>query len=116
MDKILDETKRFVSKIKESHEYKAFQTAKRNLELRPELLLKVDAFRRESFKIQMQHDYGQYNSFEQILNLKREFEEILCNPLFKRFLDIELTMTKMLNAVYTKVAEEIDFDVDFLLH
>lgn len=116
MDRVLDETKEFVSKIKESEIYKNYINSKHKLQNRSCLMAQVDEFRRSSFEIQANHNYGHYNSYEKLMHLKHENDELLFDPLVKNFLDAELKLSKMLASVFNCIAEEIDFDIDFLLH
>lgn len=114
MNDLLNETKMFVEKIKQSDIYKDYIESKKNLELKENLNAQVDDFRRRSFEIQLDHNYGYYNCYEQLVNLKNTHDELLSNPLVKEFMDNELKLTKMLSDILNVFAEEINFDVDFL--
>lgn len=116
MDKVLDETKEFVSKIKESEIYKDYIISKHELQNKSCLMAQVDEFRRSSFEIQVNHNHGHYNNYEKLMHFKHENDELLINPLVKNFLETEFKLSKMLASVYNCIAEDIDFDIDFLLH
>lgn len=114
MDDLLNETRIFVGKIKESDTYKNYIESKKSLELKANLNAQFDDFRRRCFEIQLDHNYGYFNCYEQLVNLKNTHDELLSNPLVKEFMDNELKMTKMLSDIISLFAEEINFDVDFL--
>ena len=107
-------TIQLVSKVKDTDIYQDFQECKANLDAEPDLKMQVDEFRRNYFEIQAGHQYGYYNSYEQLLYLKNENDSLLSNPIVKEFLDAELKLTKLLSSIYATIAEEIDFSIDFL--
>jgi len=113
-DKIKGETSELVKKIKKTQEYIDYLNYKSVLERNQDLYRRVQEFRRKSFEIQVSHNYGMYNAYENLVNLKNENEELLSAPKVKLFLDAELNLSKMISAVYDTIAEEIDFDIRFL--
>lgn len=114
MDYIYDETLSFITRIKETETYQNYIKCKKALEQEYELRKLVDEFRRSAFEIQIAHSYGYYNSYEQLLCLKNENDELLSNPLVKDFLDAELKFTKMMTTICHCITENIDFNMDFL--
>lgn len=107
-------TETFVEAIRQTDVYKNYKEVEGLLKDKPKIMAKVEEFRKRSFEIQISHKYGHFNSFEQIIALKHENEELLSEPLVKRFLDAELQLTKLMSTIYGTIAEKIDFDVDFL--
>lgn len=114
MDDLLNETRTLVEKIKQSDTYKDYIESKRSLELKANLSTQFDDFRKRCFEIQLDHNYGYFNCYEQLVNLKNTHEELLSNPLVKEFMDNELKMTKVLSNIINVLVDEVDFDVDFL--
>lgn len=113
-DKIISETVSLVDKIKKSQEYIDYLNYRSILERNPELLRETEQFRRKYFEIQMSHQYGAFNAYENLISLRQESEEILSDPVVKAFLDAELNLSKLLATVYDTIAENIQFDIRFL--
>ena len=114
MKKIADELNDFLNNIKDTDEYINYMHQKNQLNSDPELKLLVDDFRRRCFEIQMEHNYGFFNSYEKILSLKSENEELLSNKIVEDFLEAELKLSKALSLIYDTISTEIGFDIDFL--
>lgn len=114
MDDLLNETRMLVDKVKQSDTYKSYIESKKTLEQKPNLNTQFDDFRKRCFEIQLDHNYGYYNCYEQLVNLKNAHDELLSNPLVKEFMDNELKMTKMISSMINLFIDEVNFDVDFL--
>jgi cell fate (sporulation/competence/biofilm development) regulator YlbF (YheA/YmcA/DUF963 family) len=113
-ENMIEETKQFVCKIKNSEVYAKYLEDKVKLEKSIELKQKVDEFRRKSYEIQMGYNYGHYNSYENLVHLKGENEELLNNPIVKSFLDSELRLSKLISSIYDTISDSVDFDLEFL--
>lgn len=114
MDDYKNEAMEFAKKILNTEIYQNYIAARNNLDSKPELKSEVDEFRRNTFIIQTGHNYGYYNSYEQMVNLKNANDELLCNPLVKAFMDAEYRLTQMLSDIMNTIVEALDFDMDFL--
>ncbi|PKM96183.1 MAG: hypothetical protein CVU84_00240 [Firmicutes bacterium HGW-Firmicutes-1] len=114
MDYLQSQTSEFVEQIKKSDIYVSFLQSKKNLEMKPSLSAQFDEFRKSCFEIQLGHNYGYYNSYEQLVNLKNANDELLSHSLVKVFMEDELNMTKLIWKIFNQLVEEIEFDVDFL--
>lgn len=113
-NKLTDETNDFINKIKKSEAYLDYIKYKSIIDNSTELRRKVDEFRRKSFEIQMGHNYGFYNSYEKLVSLKSENEELLNNPDVKNFLDAELKIAKVISSIYDSISDSLNFDMNFL--
>ncbi len=113
-EQIKDDTSQLVKKIKKTKEYIDYLNYKSILERNEALYRRVQEFRRRSFEIQVSHHYGIYNAYENLVNLKNDNGELLTEPTVKLFLDAELRLSKLISVVYDTLAEEIDFDIQFL--
>ncbi len=113
-EQIKDDTSQLVKKIKKTKEYIDYLNYKSVLERNEALYRRVQEFRRRSFEIQVSHHYGIYNAYENLVNLKNDNGELLTEPTVKLFLDAELRLSKLISIVYDTLAEEIDFDIQFL--
>ncbi len=112
VDRAVKETKALVDSIKNGQIYKDYQECKARID--DDLREKVDAFRKNSFEIQINQNYGSYNAYEQLIKLTDENEQILSDPDVKNFLDAELKLSKLLSKIYNCIYEAIDFDISFL--
>lgn len=113
-DELEEKTLDFVNFLKQSQTYMDYMNYKTFLEKQPELLEKVNVFRRKSFDIQIGHKYGYYNAYENLLRLNEEHEELLSEPIVKSFLEAEFALTKMINHVYNTFSEAVNIDMGFL--
>jgi len=107
-------TLEYVEILKKSDEYVAYLNYKSFLEDQPDLLEKVNNFRKQSFEIQAGHKYGYFNAYENLLKLNQEHEDLLNEPMVKSFLNAELEVSKIINQIHNVFAEALDFNLDFL--
>lgn len=114
MEDLKEKTLSFVDQIKKGQAYMDYMNYKSFLEKQPELMDKVNAFRRESFDIQVGHKYGYFNAYENLLKLNEDHDDLLNEPIVKSFLSAELELAKMINVINNIFAEGIDFDMGFL--
>lgn len=114
LEQYMNETVAFANQIKKSEIYKNYIESRKILDSKPNLKAQVDEFRRNTFSIQTAHNYGYYNSYEQMVNLKSGYDELLSNPLVKSFMDSEFRLTQMLWDIFNGIADIIDFDIEFL--
>lgn len=111
---ITGKTLEFVELLKKSKEYVDYLNYKSFLENQPELLEKVNDYRKQSFEIQAAHKYGYFNAYENLLKLREENEDLLTEPIVKSFLSAELEVSKIINQIHNVFAEAIGFNLDFL--
>jgi cell fate (sporulation/competence/biofilm development) regulator YlbF (YheA/YmcA/DUF963 family) len=112
---IAQKTMEFTNAFKTSKVYQDYIISKKMIQERPELLEKVNHFRRETFEIQCSGTYGDYSNYEKISKLRKENDDLLSNPIIKDFMNAELKLSKAITNIYSIFAEEIDFDTEFLL-
>lgn len=109
-----EETTKLAEKIKKTTAYIDYLNFKSILERQPDIFRRVGEYRRRSFEIQISHSYGAFNAYENLLNLNKEYEELLSEPIVKSFIDAELKISKLIAGVYDTIAKEVDFDIKFL--
>ncbi len=114
MEELFLEAKTLADSIKKSEAYNKYMEAKDTIEKKAELMAQYDEFRKKCFEIQVDHNYGYYNCYEQLVNLKNLNDELLSNPIVKEFMENEYKMTNMLWKIFTLLIEEVDFNIDFL--
>ena len=108
------ETLELVNKIKETQEYIDYLNYRSILERNEELMCQVEEFRRKNFEIQVSHQYGAFNAYENLISLKQDYEALLNEPKVKMFLDAELKFSKLMASLYDTITEAIEFDTHFL--
>ena len=111
---LTNKTLEFAETLKKSREYVDYLNYKSFLENQPELLERVNNFRKQSFEIQAGHKYGYFNAYENLLKLNEEHEDLLNEPIVRSFLNAELEVSKIINQIHNVFAEAIDFNLDFL--
>lgn len=113
-EEITAKTLEFVASLKKSDAYVDYLNYKSFLDNQPELLARVNDFRKKSFDIQAGHKYGYFNAYENLLQLNNENEDLLSEPIVRSFLNAELEVSKMINEINNVFAEAMGFDLDFL--
>lgn len=113
-ENIQEKARDIMKALKQSSEYIDYLNYKTLLANKPELWGKVNAFRRRAFEIQINQNYGQYEAYERLLNLKKDYEEELRDPLVNAFLDADYQLCRAMQNVYQVMAEELDYDIQFL--
>lgn len=114
MESVIRDTREFMQKIKKTETYRIYAIVKKELASEPALQIQVDEFRKNSFMIQTGHNYGYFNSYEQMVNLKSEHDELLSKPLVKRYMDAEFRLTQMMSQVFSCMTDDLEFDIEFL--
>lgn len=110
----ISETKMFVNKLKETKQYVDYLGYKNVIESNPQLLEKVNEYRKKSFEIHSEYNEGSYECYENILKLNDQYKELLKGPGVMEFLNTELELSKIISSIYNCIASEIDLDISFL--
>ncbi len=115
MDKAyIKNTKDFVAQLKEEKVYKDFINYKSIIAKDEALKTKLDIYMKRRFELQINDSYGTYNSYGHLLDLQREYDDFLSEPLVQNYLKAELKFSKLLNHVFEIISEDIDFDLTFI--
>lgn len=103
-----------IQALKSTEEYIDYLNYKALLENKPELLDKVNTFRKKCFEIQVNQNYGQFESFERLLRLKADYQEELQDPIVNAFLEADYRFCHLVQNIFKTMADELDFDIRFL--
>lgn len=103
-------TMRLADAIRETDVYRAYETEKQKLAKFPALKQGIDEYRKRSFEIQNSEDSDEV--FERIDEFEKEYSEFLENPFVDDFLEAELSLCRMMQGIFVRVTEAIDFDMD----
>lgn len=100
--------------LKSTEEYINYLNYKSLLSNKPELWDKVNNFRKRAFEIQVNQNYSQFEAYERLSYLKKDYEEELQNPIVNAFLDADFQLCRAMRKMYQVMADELDYDIQFL--
>ena len=98
--------------VKESEEYGRYRCALEAVKTDAELYHSMNQFRRRNYELQTYEDG--VNRYQEIYDLSHEYEEVLRNPLVIEFLLAEQILVRKLQEVYNIIAEDLEFDYDYM--
>lgn len=94
--------------IRTTQEYQDYQTAKGEIKKRPDLKNRLDEFRRKNFEVQNSDEKD--GLFEKMEALEQEYGEFWSNPFVEDFLDSELAFCRMVQEIYRKITDALEFE------
>ena len=106
------ETKVLIREIKKSNEYNQYQRLRKKLSRDPELMRRVNDYRRQSFYLQSREPED--NDHMLLSQLMEDNSEMLANASVHEFLLSEQKLCRMLQKVLASVTEAVNLDLDFL--
>lgn len=92
--------------IKQSKEYNEYLEAKKELQSNEDLCNKVICFKNRNKELQSHPDY---NPLDEVIALTKEYEEVLNDCVVSRYLQAEQKVCKLMQEVYNKIAEGLEF-------
>lgn len=110
-DKVMEASNQLNTLILESEEYQKYCLYKKELEQMPELRRQVQEFRKKNFEIQSD---GDIDDREAVASLAVEYKAVLENPMAASYLNAELGLCKMLQAVTKNICSGVDLELEFL--
>ena len=93
MNNVMYQTKLLNKELKRSNEYNQYVRVLGNLRAHPDLYARTLEFQRRSIHLQSGADY---NTLEEVGRLRKEFEDILNQPVVIDFLGAEQRVVNML--------------------
>ncbi|MCT4543623.1 MAG: YlbF family regulator [Vallitalea sp.] len=109
----IKETKILVEKIRHLKEYTDYQNCKNVIETNPQLLQKVNDYRKKLFSMHLEYGDGSFECYENILRLNKE-SDFIEEVEVKEFLNAEIKLSQVITNIYDCIAKEINFDISFL--
>ena len=103
-DKIIRE---FTEKLKQTEEYKRYEKNRDKVREYPGLQEEINAYRRKNYKLQKSDE----ELFDRIDAFEKEYEQFRSNPVVEEYLQAELAVCRMIQEIYTQIAEAIDLDI-----
>jgi cell fate (sporulation/competence/biofilm development) regulator YlbF (YheA/YmcA/DUF963 family) len=103
-DRIIHE---FTERLKDTQEYRLYEIKRDKVREYPGLQGEINEYRRRNFMLQ--NSGGEV--FDEIDAFEKEFEEFRSNPVVEGYLQAELAVCRMVQNIYTQIAEAIDLDL-----
>lgn len=101
-------TEDFVAAIKSTDVYRHYLQMKEKVKAYPELKEKIDEFRWKNFELQTNCEQDEL--YYRMELFEKEYEEFRKNPLVNEFLTAELSFCRMMQQVYSDIADKMDFE------
>ncbi len=114
MNTYVDKTKKFILELEKEKAYIDYVNYKNIVEKDSDLKSKLELYIKRRFEIQVDTNYGAYNSYEQLIMLNREYQELLAEPLVQKFLKAELEFSKLMEGVFEEISNSLPLDLSFL--
>lgn len=111
MKKVVTATNELIKIIQASEVYKSYHALYKELEKNPEVLKRVNEYRKKRFDIHLSksEDYTRMND-----DLLREFHDIHSNELTLEFLIAERHFSNMMKQVNHTILDSVNMDIGFL--
>ncbi len=107
MREVIYESKRLNNEIKATSEYKRYIDTKKTLYDNMDLCNKLKEFRSRNYELQNRQGL---NPYDEVIDLVRDYDELLHNSVVSEFLRAEQRICKMMQEVYCSIAEGLEFD------
>lgn len=107
MRQVINESKQLNEHIRASEEYCTYLRTKKALMDNAELSNYLHEFRRKNYELQNRQGVNPYN---EMIELTKEYDELLHNSIVSDFLQAEQQICKLLQKVFDSVAEGLEFD------
>ena len=101
-------TEDFANVIKNTDVYKHYFQMKEKVKAYPELKEKIDEFRWKNFELQTRCEQDEL--YYKMELFEREYEEFRKNPMVNDFLAAELSFCRMMQNIYSDLADRIEFE------
>lgn len=112
MKDVIYQSKQLNMKIRQSNEYNHYIRTKNRLKEDEELYSALNEFRRRNFELQSSNE--NINMYDEITTLANEYEKILHNSKVNEFLVAEQRICRLMQDVYSSMADSLDFDFGFI--
>lgn len=104
---IYDTANKLASEMKETEEYKAYKTAKQNLESNVEIKNKMQEFDKLRVEMQKAMLKGESNSEELSVKLQNLYTELYQDEIAKNYLESEMRFSVMVTDINKIISEAI---------
>lgn len=107
MRQVINESKQLNEHIRASEEYRTYLRTKQALLENEELSRHLQEFRAKNYELQNRQGV---NHYDEMIELTKEYDELLHNSVASDFLQAEQQICKLLQQVFDSIAEGLEFD------
>ena len=107
MRQVINDSKQLNEHIRASEEYRTYLRTKQALLENEELSRHLQEFRAKNYELQNRQGV---NPYDEMIELTREYDELLHNSVVSDFLQAEQQICKLLQRVCDSIAEGLEFD------
>ena len=107
MKQVINESRKLNEHIRASEEYQTYLKTKHALRENEELSRNLQEFRAKNYELQNRQGV---NPYDEMIELTREYDELLHNSIVSDFLQAEQQICKLLQQVFDSIAEGLQFD------
>ena len=90
--------------------YAEYEKAKEKMRENPELLARLNAYRREKYEIQ--NAENGVDAYDELERFSKEHEEFRRNPLVEEYLSTELEMCRMIQRINQAVTGVVQLEIE----
>ena len=113
MRQVINESKQLNEHIRASEEYRTYLRTKQALLENEELSRHLQEFRAKNYELQNRQGV---NPYDEMIELTREYDELLHNSVVSDFLQAEQQICKLLQRVFDSIAEGLEFEEFFWVY
>lgn len=107
MNELIVESRQLNRMIKNSKEYSKYIYARNALKMHDELFAKVQEYKKRTFEIQ---NYGSENPYDEVIQLGRDYDELLHNSLVNEYIRAENRLCKLMREMFGEITADLTFD------
>jgi cell fate (sporulation/competence/biofilm development) regulator YlbF (YheA/YmcA/DUF963 family) len=107
---IYNMTSQLIESVKQSEYYEDYQDCMKSLRQKQDIYGQFNEFRKKYYEL----IYNGQENFEEIEKLQQEFHAVLGDADVIRFMEAEDRICVVMKEIYTMIAEQLDFDMDFM--
>lgn len=107
MKQVIEESKQLNAHIRASEEYQTYIQTRQVLCENPELNRRLSEFRAKNYELQNRQGV---NPYDELIDLTKEYDELLHNSIVSDFLQAEQQICKMMQQVFNSIAEGLEFE------
>ncbi|MCM1084059.1 MAG: YlbF family regulator [Clostridium sp.] len=107
MDEIINQSIHINELIKKSSEYKWYTRADKKLHEHVDLYNQLKEYRRRNSELQ---NLEGINPYDEVVALVKEYDVLLHNSIVSDFLKAEVHLCSVLETVYNRIIEGLEFD------
>ncbi len=102
---VYDQAHQLATAIKESEEFKQYDSKKKLLNDKPELATMIKDFHEKSMEMQLKQMTGEQPDATDLENIQKLYQIVAMDPLAAGYLDAEMRFSLMMKDVYEIIGE-----------